>query len=98
MISCCVEYSNIMDVVLQVANQQAQPAGGMVSSQPNSSSVPNLYSQQAALAAQYGLGGFPTSASAQGYYGTPQPQGSAPQYAYPNYGAYQQPASNDSHQ
>lgn len=86
----------------QAASQQTQvqPGSGMVSSQPNSNSVPNMYNQQqaAALAAQYSLGGFPNAGSAPGYYGTPQPTGGAPQYAYPNYGAYQQPSANDSHQ
>lgn len=59
-----------------------------------------MYNQQAAAlaAAQYSLGGFPSAGSAASYYGTPQPTGGAPQYAYPNYGAYQQPTTNDSHQ
>lgn len=81
-------------ILIQVSNQQGQ------SSQPNSSSVSNMYNQQAALAAaQYSIGtGFPSSASAQSYYGTPQPQGSTPQYTYANYSAYQQATNNDSHQ
>ncbi|XP_065212371.1 far upstream element-binding protein 3 isoform X1 [Planococcus citri] len=86
----------------KAASQQTpvQPGSGLVSSQPNSSSVPSMYNQQAAAlaAAQYSLGGFPSAGSAASYYGTPQPTGGAPQYAYPNYGAYQQPATNDSHQ
>lgn len=87
-------------ILQQAASQQAQVQSnsGLMSSQPNS--VPNMYNQQQAVAlnAQYGnLGGFPT-ASAPGYYGTPQPTGGAPQYAYSNYGACQQPSANDSHQ
>lgn len=76
---------------LQMANPQPQSnsSGGIVSSQPNSG---NMYNPGLAQC----LGGFPTAASNQGYYGG-QPSGGGPQYGYPNYGAYPQSSASDSH-